>query len=106
MKEYNALYTYFVKDFERGTYNRLIARCVIVGETVRSYRIRLIDVIQRRLPGECLWVRKKSIFRSMKDNVSGECDNYHIVVRDDSCKTCLQRCYRKNEINNNYIGSP
>lgn len=86
MKEYNALYTYCARDFERGIYNRLTARCVVVGETAKSYRIRLIDVIQRRLPGECLWVRKKSIFRSMKDNVSGECDNYHIVVGDDSCK--------------------
>ena len=104
MKEYNALYIYFVKDFERGTYKRLTARCVVIGETSKSYHIRLIDVIQRRLPGDCLWVRKKSIFRSLKDNVSGECDNYNIVVVDDSCRACLQRCYRKSEIYNNTGG--
>lgn len=104
MKEYNALYIYFVRDFKRGTYNRLTARCVVIEETAKSYYIRLIDVIQRRLPGECLWVRKKSIFRSLKDNASGECDNYHIVVDDDSCRACLLRCYRKSEIFNNTGG--
>lgn len=98
MKEYNALYTYYARDFERGTYNRLTARCVVVGETAKSYHIRLVDLIQRRLPGEYLWVRKKAIFRSLKDNLTGKCDNYDIEVTDDSCKACLQRCYRKTEL--------
>lgn len=97
-KEYNALYTYYARDFERGTFNRLTARCIVLSETAKSYHIRLIDLIQRRLPGEVLWVRKKAIFRSLRNNVNGVCDIYDIEVKDESCRSCLQRCYRKVEI--------
>lgn len=100
MKEYNALYTYFVRDFEKGIYNKLTARCIVIGETIKSYRIKLIDVIQRRLPGECLWVRKKSVFRSMKNNESGKCDKYNIVVSDENCRACLYGCLEKTNMTN------
>lgn len=96
-KEYNALYTHYVRDYERGTLRRLQSRCIVIGETAKSYRIRLLDVIQRRLPGEEFWVRKKSIFKSLYNNVSKCCDLYNLEVVDESCRACLQRCLRRYE---------
>lgn len=98
-KEYNALYTHYVRDYEKGTFNRLQSRCVVIGETAKSYRIRLIDVIQRREPGEELWVRKKAIFRSFYDNVTKRCEVYNLEVAEESCRACLQRCFRRYERN-------
>jgi hypothetical protein len=97
-KDYNALYTYFIKDYDRGTFNRFQARCRVIGETAKSYRIKLIDLIQRRLPDEELWVRKRSIFRSRFNNATKRCDIYNIEVREESCRACLQNCYRRYEM--------
>ena len=97
-KEYNAVYAHYLRNMENGNLSRAYSRCKVIGETARSYRIKLTDTIQRRSPGEELWVRKKSVFRSRFNNVTARCDIYNIEVREESCKACLQNCYRNREL--------
>lgn len=93
MPTFDAIYRYCIKDFERDTFNAFRARCVIVGETDKSYKIRLHDSIYNRLPNEELWVRKKSIeVRSYLDKESDKCILYDICPNISSCRACLNKC--------------
>lgn len=65
---YDGTYFYLVKNFATDELVRQKSRCVIIGETKKSYRIRLLEYTNGHFPDECLWVRKKSICRSYFNN--------------------------------------
>jgi len=102
MSQYNAIYHYEVKDFYNNQLVRCKVRCLVIGETVKSYRIRLLEPCRNRMALEELWVGKKSIFRSMLNNESGICDIYELSPADVSCRACLQKCYRRLEMEAKY----
>lgn len=60
-RERGAIYRYFIRDFNSNTLKPNEVPCLIVGETDRSYRIKLTRPINRRAANESFWVRKKSI---------------------------------------------
>lgn len=100
---YNAIYTYYTKDFFNNTLVKHTSQCVIVGETEKSYRIRLIEATFNRCPNSVIWVRKKSIqLRSYYNNETKICDIYELSPVEQSCCACIQRCERKFRLNNNY----
>ena len=45
---YDGLYTYFAKNFFDGKLRKCEMRCEILGETSKSYRIRLGDCSVKR----------------------------------------------------------
>ena len=96
---YDATYTYYTKDFANGTLIRHTSWCTIIGETEKSYKIRLVEAIYNRFPDEIMWVRKKSICRSYLNNETKICDIYKISPAENSCRTCLQDCDRRNRLN-------
>lgn len=92
---YDGLYTYSVKNFFDGKFRKCKMRCEILGETAKSYRIRLGGCSVKRLCGDEIWVRKKSIFRSYLNKLNGICDIYKLSPAVNSCKACLQNCFNK-----------
>lgn len=61
----DSLYIYFVKDFGNG--GRLMrreARCTVIDESDKSYRIKLGEPIATRYEGDVIWVKKKNIIKS------------------------------------------
>lgn len=92
---YDGLYTYSVKDLFDGKFRKCKMRCEILGETTKSYRIRLGDCSVKRLCGDEIWVRKKSIFRSYLNKLNGICDIYKLSPAVNSCEACLQNCFYK-----------
>ena len=90
----NALYTYSIKDFnnDRIIYGK--ARCLVIGESDKSYKIKLLDCTNKHFGQDELMVRKKSIFLSYMD-VNGYCLKYQLEVPKQSCLACLQKCYQK-----------
>lgn len=100
MGTYDATYTYFTKDFANERFVKHSARCVVLKETVKSYLIRLKAKIPNHAPEEQLWVRKKSILRSYLNLSTGLCDLYGLTPAEESCRACLQRCYRRLQLNN------
>lgn len=95
---YNGVYIYFVKDFKNDKLVKQSSRCVIIGETDKSYRIRLTEATYDRWPGDELWVRKKSVIRSYFNNETKICDTYNLTPADQSCRACLQRCQRRYDL--------
>lgn len=75
-----------------------MVRCRIVGETIKSYQIKLVEATNDRLPDEILWVRKKSVVRSYFNNETECCDIYELTPVEQSCRACLQRCYRRYDL--------
>ena len=99
MKTYRATYRYYVKDFNANKLIRRETPCWIVGETERSYRIKLIGGNGRRMPNDPFWVRRKSIVeRSYVDKESGRCDIYGFEPKDGICRGCLYECLRRKVI--------
>lgn len=96
---YDAIYTYYTKDFFNNTLIRHTSQCIIVGETEKSYKIRLIEATFNRWPNEIIWVRKKSIQRSYFNNETKICDVYGLSPVDQSCRACLQQCERRFRLN-------
>lgn len=98
MASYNALYQYLVKDFYNNKMRVCYRRCVVIGESLKSYRIRLLEPCRDRFCGDELWVRKRAVvLRSYLDNDTGVCSLYSLKPADASCKACLQKCYRRSE---------
>lgn len=97
-KEYNGTYEYSVKDFERNGIERYVVPCRILYETDKSYLIKILYPTKHRVPNQEFWVRKKSVYRSYKNNVTKICDKYNLDVTDESCRACLVRCFRKEEL--------
>lgn len=52
---YDGLYTYSVKNFFDGKFRKCKMRCEILGETAKSYRIRLGGCSVKRLCGDEIW---------------------------------------------------
>lgn len=98
--DYDGLYIYFVKNFSYDRLDRQTARCVIIKETDKSYRIRLTEFANGRFPGEELWVRKKSVVRSYLNNQTKICDIYNLVPALQSCRACFRKCQRRYDLNN------
>lgn len=92
---YDGLYTYYVKNFFDGKLRRCRMRCEILGETTKSYRIRLGDCSVNRLCGDEIWVRKKSVFRSYLNKDNGVCEIYNLSLSVNSCKACLRNCFNR-----------
>lgn len=97
--DYDGLYVYFVKNFNYDRLDKQTARCVIIKETDKSYQIRLNECTNERCPGDKLWVRKKSVVRSYFNNHTKICDIYNMTPALQSCKTCLQNCQRRYNLN-------
>lgn len=95
---YDGIYFYFVKNFATDELVRQTSRCVIIGETKKSYRIRLREYTNGHFPGTCLLVRKKSVSRSYFNNETKICDIYNLIPAEQSCKACIQRCQRRYDL--------
>lgn len=96
---YNGRYIYFIKNFNTDKLERRKARCVLLKQTPKSYRIRLVDATYDRKPDDVLWVRKKSVIRSYLNNETGMCDIYNLNPAEQSCRACLQKCLKRYELN-------
>lgn len=95
---YDGIYTYSVKDFRNNILLKQSSRCIIIGKTNKSYRIRLMEATYDRLPDDELWVRKKSVLRSYFNNETKICDIYINTPAEQSCRACIQRCQRKYDL--------
>ena len=92
---YDGLYTYSVKNFSNGNFHKAEMRCEILKETPKSYLIRLGDCSVKRLCGDEIWVRKKSVFRSYLNKMNGICEIYNLSPSVNSCGACLRKCFNK-----------
>lgn len=96
MARYTAIYRYAIKDFNDDSLIYLAVRCFIIGETEKSYRIKLQEAIPRHRPDDELWVKKSSIAeRGYYDIDSGVCLLCGIKVSAQSCLACLKNCLTK-----------
>lgn len=95
---YDGIYFYFVKNFTTDKLVRQSSRCLIIGETKKSYRIKLLEYANGHFPDENLWVRKKSICRSYFNNETKICDIYNLTPVELSCKVCLRKCWRRYDL--------
>lgn len=95
---YDGKYFYLVKNFATDELVRQSSRCLIIGETKKSYRIRLLEYTNGHFPDECLWVRKRSVCRSYFNNETKTCEIYNLTPADQSCRACLQRCQRRYDL--------
>ena len=100
MKEgfnFDAIYRYGIKSRETGLLHYFDVACEIIGETDKSYRIRLKGVVERHEQGEIITVRKRSITnRSYYDKERRWCTIYDLEPKEVSCRACRQNCLRKN----------
>jgi hypothetical protein len=92
------LYTYTIKDFYNDVLKQGKARCEVIGETDRSYQIKLLDCTNVHFAQDILIVRKKSVFISYRRK-DGYCEKYQLSVLNQSCLACLQKCYQKQILN-------
>lgn len=96
MNQYVGIYRFFIKDFNTQELIGATARCVVIGETDKSYKIKLLTPIQRRTTGEELWIQKKNLIRrSYLIYGSRFCEKYNMEVAEQSCRACLQNCLTK-----------
>ena len=66
MNQYIGIYRFFVKDFNKNELIPFTARCVVIGETEKSYKIQLLTHIQRKAIGDVLWIQKKNLIQTIK----------------------------------------
>ena len=52
MNQYVGIYRFFIKDIHTQELIGATARCVVIGETDKSYKIKLLTPIRRRMAGE------------------------------------------------------
>jgi hypothetical protein len=95
MKTYNATYFYLTKDFTNNSFFRHSAQCVIIAETAKCYRIKLLESIYNRRYGETLWVLKKNVLPSRLCNENNVCELYDLTPANESCCACRERCDRR-----------
>lgn len=99
MNKFEGIYRFFIRDFKTQQLIGAIAKCVVIRETDKSYRIKLLTPIQRRMAGEELWVRKTNIIRrSYLIFGTRFCEKYNIEVAEQSCRACLQDCLTKMDL--------
>lgn len=97
-REYDGIYEYTIKDFQRNELRRYNVPCKILDETGKSYFIKILYPTKFRTPDQKFWVRKKSVYRSYRNNITLLCDKYNLVVSNKSCRAYLVRCFRKEEL--------
>lgn len=98
MNQYVGIYRFSVKDFNTNQIIWSTARCIVLNETNKSYKIKLLTSIQRRISGDTLWVRKSSVvLRSYLIYGTSFCEKYNQQVSEQSCRACLQNCLTKME---------
>ena len=99
MKEgfnFDAIYHYGIRSQETGLLHYFDVACEIIGETDKSYRIRLKGAVERHEQGEVITVRKRSIsYRSYYDKERRWCTIYDLEPKEVSCRACRQNCLRK-----------
>lgn len=95
---YNGMYFYLVKNFATNELVKQKSRCLIIGETEKSYRIKLLEYSNGHFPDECLWVRKKSVCRSYFNNETKVCEMYNLTPVEQSCRACIQHCQCKYDL--------
>lgn len=96
MNKHIGLYRHFVKDYDSQRLVAASVRCVVLDETDKSYKIKILRGIQRRDPGEELWVRKKSIIRRSYLILGTRfCEMYNMEVTEQNCLACVQNCLAK-----------
>ena len=97
MNHFAAKYKFWKRDFKKRTLISAKVDCVVIQETDKSYKIRLLEPIQRRLPNEEFWVQKKSICcRSYLTYGTRYCNMYNQEVSEQSCLACLHLCLERN----------
>lgn len=100
MNKFVGVYRFFIKDLKTQQLIKLTARCVVIKETEKSYKIKLLTPIQKRTVGEELWVRKTSVVcRSYLVFGTRFCEKYNMEVAEQSCRACLQNCLTKIDLN-------
>lgn len=98
MNQFVGIYRFSVKDFSNNQLIWSTARCVVLEETEKSYKIKLLTSIQRRTAGDTLWVRKTSVVRrSYLIYGTMFCEKYNQQVAEQSCRACLQNCLARDE---------
>lgn len=98
MNQYVGIYKYFVKDFRSQEFRSFVVRCVVVGETDKSYEIKLLTPIRRRAAGEKFWIKRKNLIRrSYLVYGTRFCEKYNMEVTEQSCCACIQDCLTKSE---------
>lgn len=98
-----ACYRYGIKDFFNRNFKYGYARCKILAETEKSYKIELTQCTNRKNPGDQLWVEKKSIcYIGHRNIVSGHCDLYPTMstMPIELCLSCTNpaTCYNRGRI--------
>lgn len=56
----HAKYKLLVPRFD-GTFDKYKLRCDVLGETDRSYKIKILEFCPRHTPGDIFYVHKKSV---------------------------------------------
>ena len=96
MNQYVGIYRFFIKNFNTQELIGVTTRCIVIGETDKSYKIKLLTPIQRRTAGDELWIQKKNLIRrSYLIYGSRFCEKYNMEVSEQSCRACLQNCLTK-----------
>lgn len=96
MNKYAGIYRFTIKDFYTQQLISATAKCVVVGETDKSFRIKLLTPIRRRMAGDELWIRKSNLVRrSYLIFGTRFCEKYNMEVAENSCKACLQNCLNR-----------
>lgn len=101
MVKFTAIYRYAYKNFSNGELVYQNARCYIISETAKSYRIKLVDSTTNHMRGDELWVKKSSIIkRSYYDAISGNCVILEVKAVRNSCFACIRECLTKTILQN------
>ena len=56
----SAKYKLFVHNFY-GSFDKFILRCLVLGETDKTYLIKIFDFIPKHAPGDTFYVRKRNV---------------------------------------------
>lgn len=99
MNSFLGLYKYLIKDFNSQSYIKMTARCVVIDETDKSYKIRLLVDTNRKRVGQELWVKKDNITaRGYRIIGTKFCEKYNSEMTDDFCRSCSFTCLNKNDL--------
>lgn len=99
MNSFLGLYKYLIKDFNSQSYIDMTARCVVIDETDKSYKIRLLVDTDRKRVGQELWVKKCNIIaRGYRRYGTKFCEKYNTEMTDVFCRSCSHVCLNKNDL--------
>lgn len=59
--EIEATYILKIKDWNRNCFNEHKIKCIVIDESEKQYKIRILQPTHNRKAGDLLWVRKYNI---------------------------------------------